>query len=113
MDHVKAVDMIIREGTVGAKSTEQVDEKTKEQRADIIKEISKRKHDEFIRNNIGKIREVLIEKHFDKKTGLLKGVTRNYLIVLINSKNETLFNTLAKIKITKYEQGRIYGELIN
>lgn len=103
----------IREGTVGAKSTEQVDEKTKELRADIIKEISKRKHDEFIRNNIGKIREVLIEKHFDKKTGLLKGVTRNYLTVLINSKNETLFNTLAKIKITKYEQGRIYGELIN
>ena len=102
----------IREGTVGAKSTEQIDEKIKEQRADIIKEISKKKHEEFIKNNVGKVREVLIEKHPDKKTGLLKGVTRNYLTVIINSKDEKLFNTLAKVKITKYEQGKIFGELI-
>ena len=102
----------IREGTVGANSTEQVDEKTKEQRANIIKAISHRKHEEFISNNIGKIREVLIEKRPDKKTGFLKGVTRNYLTVIINSKDEKLFNTLANVKITKYEQGKIYGELV-
>ena len=101
-----------REGTVGANSTEQVDEKTKEQRANIIKAISHRKHEEFISNNIGKIREVLIEKRPDKKTGFLKGVTRNYLTVIINSKDEKLFNTLADVKITKYEQGKIYGELV-
>lgn len=102
----------IREGTVGANSTEQVDEKTKEQRANIIKAISHRKHEEFISNNIGQIREVLIEKRLDKKTGFLKGVTRNYLTVIINSKDEKLFNTLANVKITKYEQGKIYGELV-
>lgn len=102
----------IREGTVGAKSTEQLDDKTKEQRAEIIKEISRKKHENFIKNNIGKIREILIEKHPDKKTGLLKGVTRNYLTVITNTKDETLFNSLVNVKITKLEQGKIYGEII-
>ena len=102
----------IREGTVGAKSTEQLDDKTKEQRAEIIKEISRKKHENFIKNNIGKIREILIEKHPDKKTGLLKGVTRNYLTVITNTKDKTLFNSLVNVKITKLEQGKIYGEII-
>lgn len=102
----------IRQGTVGAQSSEQIDDRTKEIRADIVKKISAKKHDEFIQKNIGCVHEILIEKHADKKTGFLKGVTRNYLTVILNSKDEALFNTLAKIKITKYENGKIFAELI-
>lgn len=102
----------LRNGTVGAKSTEQVDDKTKELRADIVKKISAKKLDEFIKKNIGCVQEILIEKHPDKKTGFLKGVTRNYLTVITNSKDETVFNSLAKVKIQKYENGKIYGQLI-
>ena len=101
-----------RKGTIGASLPNQVDEKIKEQRASIVKEISARKLTEFINKNIGTEREVLIEKHPDKKTGFLKGVTKNYLTVLINSQNENLLNTLAKVKIKKYEDGKIYSELI-
>lgn len=102
----------LREGTIGAKSSEQVDEKTKELRADIVKKISAKKFEEFIQKNIGSVQEILIEKHADKKTGFLKGVTRNYLTVITNSANTELFNTLASVKITKYENGRIFGDLI-
>ena len=101
-----------REGTVGATLDNQVDEKTKEKRAEIIKAISKKKLDEFIKKNIGTTREVLIEKHPDKKTGYLKGITRNYLTVLLNSKDESLLNTLALAKITEYKGGKVYGELV-
>lgn len=102
----------VREGTIGAKSENQVDEKVRQMRADIVKALSFIKHTEFITKNIGKTREVLIEKHPDKRTGLLKGVTRNYLTVLIeNSKDKALLNTLHKVKITKYENGKIFGEL--
>lgn len=101
-----------REGTVGATLDNQVDEKTKEKRAEIIKAISKKKLDEFIKKNIGTTREVLIEKHPDKKTGYLKGITRNYLTVLLNSKDESLLNTLALAKITEYKDGKVYGELV-
>ena len=101
-----------REGTVGATLENQVDEKTKEKRAEIIKAISKKKLDEFIKKNIGTTREVLIEKHPDKKTGYLKGITRNYLTVLLNSKDESLLNTLTLAKITEYKDGKVYGEVV-
>ena len=102
----------IREGTVGAKAENQVDENIRQIRADVVKALSALKHIEFIKKNVGKIHEVLIEKHPDKRTGMLKGVTRNYLTVLTNSKDNELLNTLQKIKITKFENGKIYGELL-
>lgn len=102
----------IREGTLGAKAENQVNENIRQIRADVVKALSALKHIEFINKNLGTEHEILIEKHPDKKTGLLKGVTRNYLTVLINSKDENLYNTLQKIKITKYDNNKIYGELL-
>lgn len=102
----------IREGTVGAKADNQVDENIRQIRADVVKALSALKHIEFIKKNVGKIHEVLIEKHADKRTGMLKGVTRNYLTVLINSKDNQLLNSLQQVKITKFENGKIYGELL-
>lgn len=102
----------IREGTIGAKSAEQVDDKVKENRASIVKQISKNKLNKFINNNIGKEVEVLVEKHLDKKSGFLKGMTRNYLTVILNSKDTSLTNTLINIKICEYKDGKIYGKLL-
>lgn len=101
----------IREGTVGAALSEQVDEKVKENRATIVKTISTKKYIDFVEKNIGTTREVLIEKHLSKKNGKLRGVSRNYLTIEINSEDLDLTNTLQKVKITHYENGKIYGEL--
>lgn len=100
-----------RAGTVGAKSHFQVDDKVKENRASIIKEISRNKLNKFINKNIGAEREILIEKHPDRN-GNLKGVTRNYLTVTLNSKDHTLCNSLQHVKITKYKNEKLYGELV-
>ena len=102
----------IRKGTIGALASNQVDEKTRQWRSDIVKALSMFKHIEFINKNIGKEREILIEKHPDKRTGLLKGVTRNYLTVLVKTDDKNLLNTLQNIVITEYKNGKIYGELI-
>lgn len=101
-----------REGTPGSVAPAQVDENIKTRRADIIKGISHKKYSEFVNKNIGAVKEVLIEKHPDKNSALLKGVTRNYLTVLINSKDLTLTNTLQNIKITQLQNDKIYGELV-
>ncbi len=39
-------------------------------------------------------------------------MTRNYLTVLINSNDLNLTNTLQKVKLDKYENGKIYGSLV-
>ena len=100
----------IREGTVGANAENQVPENIRQQRAEIVKTLSSIKFREFIDKNIGKTAEILIEKHPDKN-GCLKGVTKNYLTVTLNSYDKSLINSIQKIKITKFENGKLYGEL--
>jgi threonylcarbamoyladenosine tRNA methylthiotransferase MtaB len=102
----------VRKGTIGESLPDQNSDKIKEQRAAVIKEISKRKYNSFIEKNIGKSSEILIEKHRDKHSNNLKGITRNYLTVQIISDREDLYNTLQTAKITKYENGIIYAEFV-
>ncbi len=102
----------IRKGTVGAGLENQVPDKIKNKRADIVKQISKSKYEEFVSKNIGRTCEVLIEKRRDKHTGNLKGITRNYLTVQLQSNKENLYNTLQTIKLTDYKNGILVGELL-
>lgn len=101
-----------RKGTIGAEIENQVPDDVKNSRATIIKEISKEKLNKFIEKNLGKTLEVLIEKHPDKHSQNLKGMTRNYLTVQIPSDRTDLFNTLQMVKLVKFENGKIYGELV-
>lgn len=102
----------IRKGTIGASMPNQNSDEVKNRRATIIKEISKQKFKEFVNKNLGRVCEVLIEKHPDKHSGNLKGMTRNYLTVQIVSNRNDLFNTLQQVRLTEYKDGIIFGELI-
>lgn len=102
----------LREGTVGAKSVNQVDEKTKEYRATLVKEISKQKYADFVNKNIGSIREILVEKHLDKFDNKLKGMSDNYLTVHLNSDDINLTNTIQKVRIAEFKDGKVYGEIV-
>lgn len=86
----------IRKGTIAEKMEGHLDDKIKDERASIIKKISADKYGEFIKSNIGKTAEVLIEKR-PAKNGKFKGVTRNYLNVLLD---EGEFNSLKNVIIT-------------
>ena len=89
-----------------------MDDNVKVSRANIVKSISKTKYNEFVEKNIGKIQEIIIEKHRDKHTGNLKGLTRNYLSVQVISDDETIYNSIQNVKITKVENGLIYAEIV-
>ena len=101
----------LRKGTAAAQSELQVDDKEKERRAAIIKAVSSHKYRDFIKKNIGTTQEILIEKLPDKKTRYLKGVTRNYLKVITDSRDETLTNSLQQVMITHTADGKIYGKI--
>lgn len=87
----------IRKGTIAEKMEGHLDDKIKDERASIIKKISADKYKEFVKSNIGKTAEVLIEKR-PAKNGQFKGVTRNYLSVLLD---EGEFNSLKNVVLTK------------
>lgn len=86
----------IRKGTIAEKMEGHLNDKIKDERASIIKKISADKYKEFVKSNIGKTAEVLIEKR-PAKNGKFKGVTRNYLNVLLD---EGEFNSLKNVIIT-------------
>ena len=87
----------VRKGTIAEKMEGHLPEGVKEKRADIIKKISAEKLHAFLESNIGTEQEVLIEKHKDKN-GKYKGVTRNYINVVLD---EGEFNTLKTVKLTR------------
>lgn len=103
----------IRKGTAAEKFEGHLPQNIKDKRATIIKEISMSKHTEFLKRNLGSIQEVLIEKNPDKKTGNFKGVSRNYINVLIepNVEFEKVKSTLQKVKIKTLEP-QIFGEIV-
>ncbi|MEE3348853.1 MAG: hypothetical protein VZR09_02325, partial [Candidatus Gastranaerophilaceae bacterium] len=90
----------------------QIDDSVKETRANIIKAISAEKYSRFINKNIGTKARVLVEKHPDKVSGYLKGVTDNYLTVVLNSKDYHLLNSIVYAKMTGHINGKISASIM-
>lgn len=105
----------IRKGTQAESMEGHLPSEVKQARAEIVKQISAQKYKEFLQSNIGSVQEMLIEKRVDKHTGFLKGMTRNYLEVLIPNVEckDKYFNTLQQIKIEKADASSIYAKLLN
>lgn len=87
----------IRKGTIAEKMEGHLPDKIKDERATVIKKISAEKYQEFVNSNIGHEAEVLIEKRLDK-SGKFKGVTRNYLTLLLDDGE---FNSLKNVVVRK------------
>lgn len=102
----------VRKGTQGEMMEGHLPDSVKQERADIIKRISSEKFDLFMDSNTDTTQEVLIEKRPDKHTGKLKGVTGNYINVLIDGDigdYEGMFNTLQKVRLTTRDFDKFYG----
>ncbi len=88
-----------RKGTPADKMHNQIDTIEKKKRVALVQELSNKKLTEFFNKNINLENEIIIEKIRDKKSGLLKGVTKNYINVLIDA-DDSYKDKLVKIKLT-------------
>ena len=104
----------IRKGTQAEKMEGHLPDSVKHERAEIIKKISAEKYELFLNQNLNTVHEVLIEKHPDKHSGMLKGMTKNYLNVLIDDieNQENYFNTLHKVKLVQINKDKFLGEFV-
>ena len=99
----------IRKGTIAEKMQGHLPDKVKEERANIIKLISAEKFSQFLNSNLETVQEVLIEKKKDKTTGMFKGVTKNYINVLVN---EGEHNSLCNVKLEEISGNKILSQII-
>jgi len=101
-----------RPGTTAQKLYPKVPEKTKKERASILRKLSSKKREEFALRFLGKKLDVLVEKARDKKTGLMKGFSNNYLPVLLENNDSSVAGRIVKICAEKYHDGKLYGKIV-
>ncbi|MCU0603081.1 MAG: tRNA (N(6)-L-threonylcarbamoyladenosine(37)-C(2))-methylthiotransferase MtaB [Desulfobacterales bacterium] len=81
------------------------------QRCGRLRQIGSRKRHGFHSSVVGRAVQVLTESRRDPKTGLLKGVSSNYLPVLFEG-GDALMNRLVMVRITKADAVRLMGHLV-
>jgi threonylcarbamoyladenosine tRNA methylthiotransferase MtaB len=100
-----------RKGTPADKMSGQVSDHIKKSRNTALTKLASKKNLDFRNSQIGKETEILIELTRDKKTGLLKGMTDNFISVLAEG-DDTLKNSLVKVKITEVAEEFTKGTII-
>lgn len=100
-----------RKGTPAFSLPEKVHDYTVKKRSEILRQISRQKREQFYRSNVNKTLPVLIEARRHRTTGLLKGLSRNYVPVLIEGGNE-LMNTEIPVRIVSVEGEEVKGERV-
>ena len=98
-----------RKGTIADKLPNQINESEKKRRVQLVNKVSEEKLETFFKKNINTENEVIIEKNRDKKTNFLKGVTKNYINVLIDdtdNKKDTLQKIIIK-EVAQYKEKMI------
>ena len=86
----------------------QIDGNKKEERSNILIELSDKNEKEFMENYIGKEVPVLFEQIIGEN---IEGHTKNYITVKV-PKNEAVDNEIKTVKINKFENLALIGEII-
>jgi threonylcarbamoyladenosine tRNA methylthiotransferase MtaB len=100
-----------RRGTEAYGLRHQVDSRTKKGRCEALRALGRRKRAAFHGRFFGQELEVLIEGKRDKRTGRLKGYSRNYIPVLIEG-GDDLINREIRVLATGLEDGRVLGRVV-
>jgi len=100
-----------RKGTPASSYPQQIDSKTIKARCEKMRILGNAKKGDFYKKFTGKPAEILIEGKRDRSTGLLKGITSNYIPVHVAGE-DNLKNTLVHVKIDHVKIGNsVFGTL--
>lgn len=101
-----------RPGTPAAQYPDPLSPDTIKARCRQMRMLGGEKRARFYRRHIGQTMNVLVENKPDRGTGWLKGLSANYIHVLIDGDND-LKNRLIQVKVTQVdEKSRIFGSVV-
>lgn len=99
-----------RPGTAAARFADPVRPEEIRRRAEALRKMGLKKRVAFYGRHLDREREVLVETKRDRKTGMLKGVTRNYVPVLFQGP-DSLQRGLVPVRIRGIQGREVYGTL--
>ncbi len=111
MSYVHVFPFSPRPETAAALMRSAVSEQEKKRRADELRRLSVEKSRQFFEAHIGKELQALIERERDPETGLLKGITDNYIKVFLPGP-DAIMNRIRPVRITSVDANRVFACLI-
>lgn len=99
-----------RKGTPAADFKEQVSPQKKDERSNVLIELSSKMTEEFNKRFEGRVVDVLFEQDVKGKNGLIEGLTSNYIKVLCEGQSD-LFGQIKKVKLLKAEEDYVLGQI--
>jgi threonylcarbamoyladenosine tRNA methylthiotransferase MtaB len=100
-----------RPGTPAFHFPDQVSGRIIKSRTARLRELGQQKKRAFLQANMGRAHDVLIENKRDRRTGLLKGLSANYLPILIDG-DDRFMNRIVTVDVgTDLTDGRLEGRL--
>ena len=81
---------------------------TRKGRSKVLADLANEKSQEFRKSFIGKTVSVLVENQRDRKTGLLKGHSEQFIPVLVAG-GDRLINKIIPVTITQVENDQVFG----
>ena len=100
-----------RRGTMAASLPGHLPVEKKKERARRMRELGERKKKEFWRRFLGEDVSVLIEEKIDRKTGMHRGFSRNYLPVLVYGKRDCV-NREIRVRLERFDGGCMFGNAL-
>lgn len=97
-----------RKGTKAATFPGQVPSAAVRERCRILRDLGRRKRQDFYSGFIGKTLRVLLEGK-DRESGYLRGYSPNYIPVLVTVKDEGFLNRQIDVKLTEIHGERVLG----
>jgi threonylcarbamoyladenosine tRNA methylthiotransferase MtaB len=98
-----------RKGTAASSMPDKVDPQVLHKRSEIMHDLGKEKWRGYINRFLGKSLNVLIENRRDKKTGLLTGLSDNYIRVLLDG-DDFFKNQIVPVRIIDRHENKLLGE---
>jgi len=98
-----------REGTTAAEFDGQLNDAVKKARVKILRALSDEKKKNFYETFIEQTFSVLVEAKRDKKTGALRGFTRNYIPIIFNG-DDDLMGKEVPVKLHYVHEDLVVGE---
>jgi len=106
-----------RKGTPASQFSQQVGEGEIKKRAELMRQLGKKKRQTFYGQFLYKELKVLVEDRREKETGRWKGLSRNYIPVLLthdgeSQRNPDWINQEWTVRVTGLEENGVTGEVV-
>jgi threonylcarbamoyladenosine tRNA methylthiotransferase MtaB len=99
-----------RKGTEASSMTDEVSPQVIHKRSEIMHALGKDKWRAYIQGFVGRTLRVLVENRRDKKTGMLTGLSDNYIRVLLDG-DDSFKNEIIPVQIIDRHENRLLGEV--